>query len=95
MQAITVGLPANADCLEAYAKAQANDKICSQLIEFCTTEWPKNQLSRKLKMYWKFQASVMLTNSYFVVVPRLHCCIMKYVALAKIQHGHQGIQRCS
>ena len=38
VQAITAELPANADRLEAHAKAQANDKICSQLIEFCTTE---------------------------------------------------------
>ena len=29
VQAITAGLPANVDHLEAYAKAQANDRICS------------------------------------------------------------------
>ena len=38
VQAIPAGLPANADRLEAYAKAQANDRICSQVIEFCTAE---------------------------------------------------------
>ena len=55
VQAITVKLPGNADRLEAYAKARANERICSQLIEFCTTEWLKRtQLSRKLKIYWKF-----------------------------------------
>ena len=75
IKAITVGLPANADRLEAYTKAQANDRICPHLIKFCTTEWPKrNQLSRELKMYWKFQGSLTLSNTLLlyqggIVVP--------------------------
>ena len=52
VQAIRAVLPASADRLEAYAQKQANDRICSQLIEFCTSGWPsRNQLSRELKEY--------------------------------------------
>ena len=35
IQVITAGLPASADHLEAFFKAQVNDSICSKLIEFC------------------------------------------------------------
>ena len=96
VQAITAGLPANGDRLKAYAKAQANDRICSQLIEFYTTEWPKrNQLSRELKKYWKFRGSLTLSNTLLlyqgrIVVPPS----MQQHTLAKIHHGHQSIQRC-
>ena len=72
MQAITAGLPANVDHLEACAKAQANDRICSQLIEFCTAEWPKrNQLSRELKMYWKSQGNLTLSNTFLLYQGRI------------------------
>ena len=48
VQAIRAVLPASADRLEEYAEKQANDRICSQLIEFCTSGWPsRNQLSRE------------------------------------------------
>ena len=49
VQAIRAVLPASTDRLEVYAKKQANDRICSQFIEFCTSGWPcRNQLSREL-----------------------------------------------
>ena len=61
VQAITAGLPANADRLETYAKAQANDRICSQLIEFCTTEWPKEiNLVENLKCTGNFEVVLLL-----------------------------------
>ena len=93
VQAITAGLPANANRLEVYAKAQAKDRICSQSIKFCTTEWSKrNQLSRELRVYWKFQGSLTLSNTLLyqghIVVPSS----MQLQTLAKIHHGHQGIK---
>ena len=55
VQLITAGLLASTDRLETFSKAQANDRICSKLIEFCKSGWPtRNQLSRQLKEYWRF-----------------------------------------
>ena len=51
VQAIRAVLPASADRLEAFAKSQANDKICSQLIKFCRSGWPSR--NRELKEYWR------------------------------------------
>ena len=47
VQAVTAALPANQDSLDSYRKAQAEDSICSKLIEYCTSGWPvRNKLSR-------------------------------------------------
>ena len=96
VQVITTGLPASADRLEAFSKAQANDSICSKLIEFCTFGWPpRNQLSRDLKQCWRFRGNLTLSSALLlyqscIVIP----LNMRRETLAKIQHGHQGIQRC-
>ena len=96
MQTITAGLPASADRLQAYANAQANDRICSKLIEFCTKGWPaRNQLSRELKEYWRFQGNLTLSNTLLLYQARIVIpSNMRQQTLAKIHNGHQGIQRC-
>jgi len=37
VQAITAAFPTSPDCLDSYCKAQAEDSICSKLIEYCTS----------------------------------------------------------
>ena len=50
VQAITAAFPASPDRLDSYSKAQAEDSICSRLIEYCTSGWPnRSKLSRELK----------------------------------------------
>ena len=96
VRAIRAVLPASADRLETFAKHQANDNICSQLIKFCTSGWPsRNQLSRELKEYWRYRGCLTLSNNLLlyqtrIVVPPE----MRQEILIKIHHGHQGIQRC-
>ena len=41
VQAMTAALPASHDSLDSYRKAQAEDSICSRLIEYCTSGWPE------------------------------------------------------
>ena len=80
-QTITAGLPAGADHLQVYANVQANDRICSKLIEFCTKGWPaRNQLSRELKEYWKFWGNLTLSNTYSrsVAIRSSDCNTIKY-----------------
>ena len=96
VQVITAGLPASTDRLEAFSKAQANDSICSKLIEFCTFGWPpRNQLSRDLKEYWRFQGNLTLSNALLLYQGRIVIPLsMRQETLAKIHHGHQGIPHC-
>ena len=37
VQEITAAFPASPDRLDSYSKAQAEDSICSRLIEYCTS----------------------------------------------------------
>ena len=96
MQVIIAGLPTSADHVEVFSKAQANDRICSKLIEFCRSGWPpRNQLDRALKDYWRFRGNMTLSNTLLLF--QVHIVIpssMRQETLAKIHHGHQGIQRC-
>ena len=96
VQSITASLPASEERLEMYAKAQATDKLCLQLIEFCTSGWPsRNQLSRELKDYWRYRCSLTLTNGLLLYQTRIVVpSSLRQQALQKIHLGHQGIQRC-
>ena len=72
VQMITAGLPASANRLEAFSKAQANDTICSKLIEFCKSGWPpRNQLDRGLKDYWRFRGDLTLSNTLLLYQSRI------------------------
>ena len=95
VQAIRTVLPASADRLETYAKKQANDRICSKLIEFCTSGWPsRNQLSRELKEYWRYRGCLTLSKNLLLYQTRIVVpSEMRQETLDKIHHGHQGIQR--
>jgi len=38
---ITAALPADSDRLHSYSVAQAEDSVCSKLIQYCQSGWPK------------------------------------------------------
>ena len=96
VQAIRAVLPASADRLEAFAKSQANDKICSQVIKFCRSGWPpRNKLNRELKEYWRYRGCLTLSNNLLLYQARIVVpSEMRQETLNRIHHGHQGIQRC-
>jgi len=96
VQAVTASLPANQDRLDSYRKAQAEDNICSKLIEYCTSSWPvRNKLSRDLKDFWRFRGELTLSGTLLLYQSRIVVpASMRQVTLEKIHHGHQGIQRC-
>ena len=63
VQSITDSLPASTKRLQSYGESQARDRLCSKLIEFCTSGWPdRNKLSRDLKEYWRHRGSLTLSN---------------------------------
>ena len=82
--------------MDSYRKAQAEDSICSRLIEYCTSGWPsRNKLSRELKDFWRFRGELTLSGTLLlyqsrIVIPES----LRQATLEKIHHGHQGILRC-
>ena len=43
VQAVISGIPASKEYLDDYRKAQSQDRICSQLMEFCKSGWPSHK----------------------------------------------------
>ena len=70
VQAITAAFPASPDRLDSYRKSQAEDSICSKLIEYCTSGWPnRNNLSRELKDFWRFRGELTLSDTRTITLP--------------------------
>jgi len=84
------------DCLHSYCIARAEDSICSKLMQYCQSGWPKwNHLLQELKEYWRFQGELRLSGKLLlyqcrIVVPT----VTREMTLKKIHDGHQGIQCC-
>ena len=48
-------LPAGSQRLDSYRKAQSEDSVCQQLIEYCRIGWPElKDLNPSVKYYWVF-----------------------------------------
>ena len=95
IQTVVLSLPADKDRLNSYREAQANDTICSRLIDYCKSGWPnKSKLGGEIKKYWQFAGKFSLHDNLLlygsrIVVPES----MRLVTLQKIHQGHQGIQK--
>ena len=96
MQSVISTLPATKDYLDTYRKAQQNDHICSQLMQFCESGWPnRNTLKGNLSKYWQVRANLTVNDNLLlfgsrIVVPDA----MRAETLRKIHQGHQGFQKC-
>ena len=93
---VTSTLPASAQRLEAYRKAQAEDTICQRVRGHCQEGWPEKRPSDPdIVPYWKTRASLtlhgdLLLFNHRIVVPKA----LQRETMKKIHEGHQGIQRC-
>ena len=95
VQEIIATFSASSDCLNIYCKAQAEDSICSKLIQYCKSEWPtRNQLTREIKEYWKYRGKLTLSGNLLLFQTKIVVQAMRQMTLEKIHEGHQGIQRC-
>ena len=96
VQAIVSSLPASTARLGQYSKSQEEDSICSQIIKFCQSEWPKKaEISTELQPYWIVRTELSYVDKLLlyrnrIVVPRS----LQEVTLKKIHQGHQGISKC-
>ena len=82
--------------MEIYHSKQAEDPVCSKVMEYCRTGWPRKYLILpNLIPYWKLRSSftiyndVLLFNERTIIPPTL-----QKETLQKIYEGHQGIERC-
>lgn len=92
--AVVAALPANSGRLDVYRKAQKEDPVCRQLIEYCHFGWPKH-FDSSLRPFWKVRAQfsqcddLLLFNSR-IAVPKP----LQQETLVKLHNGHQGIEQC-
>ena len=92
---ITSHLPASQQRLLVYQKAQATDPVCSRVITYCKSEWPRSCNDPELKHYYAVRGNLTLHNELLlyggrIVVPKQ----LQAETLQKIHTGHQGIVRC-
>ena len=61
--AVTTALPASKDRLTAYRKAQQEDTVCSQLMEYCRSGWPgRHKLYPEARQYWEHRGNLTVVN---------------------------------
>ena len=95
VQAITAAFPASPDRLDSYRKVQAEDSICSKLIEYCTSGWPnRNNLSRELKDFWRFRGELTLSDTLLLYQSRIAIPMsMRQATLEKVT-GASNVVGC-
>ena len=89
-------LPAGNQRLESYRKAQSEDPLCQQLIEYCNGGWPDlEDLDPMVRYCWEFCSELtfcdgLLMRGQRVFIPEA----LRKEILHKLHGGHQGITRC-
>ena len=92
---IIASLPASQQRLLGYQNAQAADSICSRIITYCKSGWPRSCNDSDVKPYWNVRGNLTLHDELLlyggrIVVPKK----LQMKTLHKIHAGHQGIVRC-
>lgn len=93
MGAIVSQLLANANCMDVYCKAQAEDPSCAQITSYSINGWPvKHTVKGQLKHYWQARHNLtigegLLQHQSHIVVPESQ----QHETLCKIHYGHQSI----
>ena len=86
-------MPATKGRLQEYRDAQEQEKLCSQVIRYCQTEWPTKQSIPILVLpFWKVRGShnQLLLYYHRIVVPKS----LQSETIHRLHEGHQGIERC-
>ena len=82
--------------LQEYCAKQAEDPVCSQVVEFSESQWPhKRLLLPQLIPYWKVKESFSVSNELLlfndrIVIPEA----MRKDVVRKLHEGHLGIEKC-
>jgi len=86
-------LPASNHRLEIYKKAQSEDAVCKQIVQYCRTGWShKKDLNPALARYWEVRGELTLGNGLLMYGQRLVVPeSLQAETLTKLHEGHQGI----
>uniref|UniRef100_A0A1X7U8Z4 Uncharacterized protein n=1 Tax=Amphimedon queenslandica TaxID=400682 RepID=A0A1X7U8Z4_AMPQE len=96
VQANIIFLPANDAKLQEYRQGQVEDDICSQIIQWCQSEWSnRGSVSSDLQCYWTIRTELSYVNGLLllrnrIVIPKS----LQRMTLQKIHQGRQGISKC-
>lgn len=95
VQVVTGLLPASGNYLKEIESAQRDDRVCRQMIEYCTKSWPSNNIiPPEIASYFKYRDSLtvqdnMLVKDNRLVIPKT---LWKKV-LCQLHTGHQGVSK--
>ena len=89
-------LPATEKRLDEYRQAQLQDPICSQVLQYCQSNWPeKHNITGNIRPYWKVRASLSICNKLLLYNNRIVVPLsLQDITMQRLHDGHQGIQRC-
>lgn len=94
---ISNNVPMSDERKHQFRDATNNDKILSQIKNFCETKWPANSkyLSRELKFYYKVRDDIYLSNDLLFLNTKIIVPTTLRLEMLKIIHrAHFGIQKC-
>lgn len=97
MEVCVAHLFASTERLFEYQRQQAEDHICSTIINYCRTGWPeKNDVGADLGPYWKARGELTVDKNNLLLYGK---CIfvpksLQKQTLEKLHTGHQGVKRC-
>ena len=90
-------LPASSQTCADYQKAQSEDPLCSAVIKYCQSGWPKKEeMDKQLIPYWKARGDLSKTTDGMLLFQNriaIAKCLQRRT-LDKIHTGHQEVQRC-
>ena len=87
-------LPATEQRLESYRQAQAQDTICTQVMDYCKSGWPKKQsaIPSSIVPYWTVRNFLTIHNNLLLYNNRIVVPLsLQNETLQKLHEGHQGI----
>ena len=96
MSAFSDHLSTSAESLSQYYKAQQNDQILQQILQYCQNGWPDStSLHGTVKRYWHARHDITKCDDILLfqnrtIIPQP----VRESTMQKIPHGHQGIESC-
>ena len=90
-------LPATEQRLESYRQAQAQDTICTQVMDYGKLGWPKKQsaIPSSIVPYWTVMNFLTIHNNLLLYNNRIVVPLsLQNETLQKLHEGHQGIEKC-
>jgi transposase InsO family protein len=96
VRVIMDGFPASEKRMEEIRRQQIDDPVCSQVRNFCKTQWPEHaQKMPELKPYWTVRHELTIEDDILLFQSRLVIpkSLQKDI-LYRLHQGHQGIVKC-